>query len=470
MKKTIVTALAILFLASLLTTPSLAIGETLHAGSGTPVIDGAIDDVWLNTERQRFKYTVAGDLNDGELPGSCSAYVSSLVDEEALYFLIDLSDNDFIFEGNGEFDSDYVQVYIDEADLFDKTWQDGQVSFRIYPHENGKVEVIHGALGEGSCVALGVRSTSKRIIEIKYVPTLLTTDENLNVLVDFRFYDVYKNADGENALAYSLTWSDELNEGDLDSANWSYLKPGVASSTGFTRAEDAAASIGGNLLHTYHFEEGSEGNGGEGPKNLWDGDVGTKFCTTQFTAKSVARLDGQYHITGVIMATANDNEAYPGRAPNDWELQGSTNGKNWETIVSGDESFFKDVNFTYFAQKVEKTENAYRYIRFYNRSTKSGTMQVSELLVCGIKIGAAEESEAPAQIEIPVNDANLLPITGAHAIEAIAAPTVPQENPTGLSSDAIATLIVAAFTVALIALCGVIVTLQTKKPGTKARK
>lgn len=474
MKKIFAAVLGILFLASLLTTQASAIGETLLSGSGTPVIDGVIDDVWKTVSRQKFKYVVDGDLDDGSgLPASCSAYVSSLWDENALYFLIELTDNDFIFEGSGEFDSDFLQVYIDEADLFDKTWQDGQISFKIYPFMDGRVEIVNGELDEGTQIAVSEKNDNGRIVEIRYVPTLLEPGKDLKVLADFRFNDVYKKTGGENGLAYGLTWSDELNEGNLDSSNWSYLTPGASASDGFSAPEEAAQSIGGNLIDFYKFENGTEGNGGEGPENLWDGDVTTKFCTTLFPAKSYARLNGEYCITGVIMATANDNAQYNGRAPDDWEIQGSSNGRDWESIAEGDETFFREVNYTYFALKVEPTENAYRYIRFYNRSTVSGTMQVSELLVCGVKANAPQE-----EIDVMLNpqpveakaaeDIVYLPIVYADnssdgITEAIAVPAAPQENESGISSDAVSAIVVAGAALVLAALCAVIVVLQSHR-------
>ena len=84
--------------------------------------------------------------------------------------------------------------------------------------------------------------------------------------------------------------------------------------------------------------------------------------------KSVARLKSATVIDGIIMATANDNSAYHGRNPNEWKIQGSTNGSDWVDILTGDESFFEDVDFTYYAVAVDDTE-PYRFVRFRNASS-----------------------------------------------------------------------------------------------------
>ena len=97
--------------------------------------------------------------------------------------------------------------------------------------------------------------------------------------------------------------------------------------------------------------------------------------------KSVVRMKGPTVIDGLIMATANDNSAYNGRNPDEWKIQGSNNAQDWEDIVTGDESFFDEVDFTYFAMRVD-CQTAYRFFRFYNRSAKSGCCQISEVILC----------------------------------------------------------------------------------------
>jgi hypothetical protein len=165
-----------------------------------------------------------------------------------------------------------------------------------------------------------------------------------------------------------------------------YVAP--AESNGFATAADAAD--GKNVITGYEFVEGTEGFGGEGSENLWDGETSTKFCTNQFPAESVVKLDGTYNITGFTMATANDNADYNGRSPNAWTISVSADGENWTELASGDDTFFEETNFTYYAG--DAAANGVSYVKFNAEGTASGTFQVSELTLFGDK---AEEVAAP---------------------------------------------------------------------------
>ncbi len=143
----------------------------------------------------------------------------------------------------------------------------------------------------------------------------------------------------------------------------------------------AAKAIGSNPIKSYTFIDGSAGNGGEGPENLWDDDTTTKFCTSSFPTISTAKTDEAYSINGIIMATANDNASYNGRSPNEWAVFGSKDGENWDVIAVGDDTFFEETDFTYYAAKIDATE-AYNFFQFQGTGAASGTFQVSELVLC----------------------------------------------------------------------------------------
>ncbi|MBQ2546146.1 MAG: discoidin domain-containing protein, partial [Clostridia bacterium] len=154
-------------------------------------------------------------------------------------------------------------------------------------------------------------------------------------------------------------------------------------SKGFASAEEAAA--GKNIITGYEFVSGTNGFGGEGAENLWDGETSTKFCTNEFPVESIAKLDGVYDITGFTMATANDNADYNGRSPSDWTISVSADGENWTELAKGDDSFFEEKNFTYYAG--EGTASGVSYVKFNAEGTASGTFQVSEVALFGDKTG-----------------------------------------------------------------------------------
>jgi len=159
-------------------------------------------------------------------------------------------------------------------------------------------------------------------------------------------------------------------------------------SSGFATVEEAAD--GKNVVTAYEFVSGTNGFGSEGPENLWDGNTGTKFCTNEFPAESIVKLDGVYNVTGFTMATANDNKDYNGRSPNAWTVSVSADGENWTELAKGDDTFFEETNFTYYVG--DAAAEGVSYVKFNAEGTASGTFQVSELTLFGDK---TEEVVAP---------------------------------------------------------------------------
>ena len=172
----------------------------------------------------------------------------------------------------------------------------------------------------------------------------------------------------------------------------------AAESKGF--ADVNAAADGKGIITAYTFTEGTNGFGGEGAENLFDGDTATKFCTNEFPAEAVAELDGIYKVTGFTMATANDNADWNGRSPNAWTISVSADGENWTELASGDDTFFEETNFTYYVG--DASAEGVSYVKFNAAGTASGTFQVSELTLFGEK--TAEAVETPEAVDEAMDD------------------------------------------------------------------
>ncbi|MDF2267471.1 GH92 family glycosyl hydrolase [Streptomyces coacervatus] len=71
--------------------------------------------------------------------------------------------------------------------------------------------------------------------------------------------------------------------------------------------------------------------GGEVKENLVDGEAGTKWLTFAPTGWVEFDLDRPVKIVTYALTSANDED---GRDPQDWTLQGSTDGKDWKTVDS----------------------------------------------------------------------------------------------------------------------------------------
>ena len=84
----------VLTLVPALASPASAIGEEMKVSRGTPFVDGEIDPVWKTAARQKLSHRTGGE---GRADTSL-CYVSVLWDDEALYFLFELIDNNFTFD------------------------------------------------------------------------------------------------------------------------------------------------------------------------------------------------------------------------------------------------------------------------------------------------------------------------------------------------------------------------------------
>ena len=207
--------------------------------------------------------------------------------------------------------------------------------------------------------------------------------------------DYFTVTEFENNTGYSqFRYFNETNHGDVAEVEF-YGHAGseapaeepAAESKGF--ADVNAAADGKAVITGYEFVSGSNGFGGEGPENLFDGDTNTKFCTNEFPAEAVVKLDGTYDITGFTMATANDNADYNGRSPSAWTISVSADGENWTELAKGDDTFFEETNFTYYVG--EGTASGVSYVKFNAEGAPSGCFQVSEVTLFGD--AAADVSE-----------------------------------------------------------------------------
>ncbi|MBO4800596.1 MAG: fibronectin type III domain-containing protein [Bacteroidaceae bacterium] len=140
---------------------------------------------------------------------------------------------------------------------------------------------------------------------------------------------------------------------------------------------------------------GSPSFDGEESGRLFDGDAGTKWCTTEeykyegvwytyFTASNPVK------VTGYTLTTGNDTQSNPGRNPKRWQLQArATENDSWTTIDirnvnnNGDDALPGE-NYTSksFAIASDK-QGVYRYFNFIVQETEDDIMQLSELTLQG---------------------------------------------------------------------------------------
>ena len=190
---------------------------------------------------------------------------------------------------------------------------------------------------------------------------------------------------------------------------------------GASYADEAAAlaSISGTSINDkiVEFSVGGDkgktpGFAGEEAEKLWDSDNTTKYCSTYVPETSIIEMDATYGLNGIVMSTANDNSSNPGRNPNNWAILGSNDLENWAVLVNGNDTFFEDVDYTYYAASFDMT-GGYKYFAFENLSTQSGTFQLAEVVFCGAPADAAAVEAAPAETTEEPAAAATYPASGA---------------------------------------------------------
>ena len=226
------------------------------------------------------------------------------------------------------------------------------------------------------------------------------------------------------------------------------------SGAGYATLEEAAASIGKTPITDAAFVAGSNGFNNEGPENLWDNDTATKFCSGEFPTLSLAIYANPITVDGIIMATANDNSQYNNRSPFEWTVYVSSDGENWTPIAYGDDTFFEETDFTYYAAAVTPVENV-SYVYFTSEGALSGCFQMSELVLTGSGLDAAaaeatEETVAETEAAAEETEAETVAETEAAAEETVEAPaeTAPQTFDMGIIAAAAAVVSLAGYAVA----------------------
>ena len=137
----------------------------------------------------------------------------------------------------------------------------------------------------------------------------------------------------------------------------------------------------------YELIGGTEGYSGEGPGNLVDGNINTKWCLEHKQMSWVIfKTPEPMKVTGYSITTGNDNAENHGRNPKSWELYGSTkelgsSSNEWESIdcVDSDTTLQDENSTTYYFDLGSQTGTAYQYFMLkINATQSSSVMQMSE--------------------------------------------------------------------------------------------
>ena len=265
-----------------------------------------------------------------------------------------------------------------------------------------------------------------------YAPTGMD-DSNLKSC-DVYTIELYGNPASDSAAAEATsetTASTETSEMEAPYLDYPSMDVIANSGAGYATLEEAAASIGKTPITDAAFVAGSNGFNNEGPENLWDNDTATKFCSGEFPTLSLAIYANPITVDGIIMATANDNSNNANRNPFEWAVYVSADGANWTAIAYGDDTFFEDVDFTYYAAALSAPVEGVKYVAFQSEGGLSGVFQMSELVLTGTSSEAAPAETTAPETEATIEETTAPATEAAEttAEETVEAPATTTEAP-----------------------------------------
>jgi len=223
MKKFFSTLLCVILLATTMAATVSAVGETMTAKKGVPVIDAEIDEIWAAADRQALGYVKAGDLK-GIDPEFETTFASALWNDGYLYFLFEVTDDDVTNEFGGdptarEWKNDTIFLYIDEENTKSESlWIEGtyQIAFcydgtAVTPRNGGTYtkEIIHAAK----------QTDNGFIIEVAFPPEIITLAAGMEIGVDYQ----YNDGTEAGSRDYCLGWSDEIDGASGNASIWGTL-------------------------------------------------------------------------------------------------------------------------------------------------------------------------------------------------------------------------------------------------------
>ncbi len=132
-------------------------------------------------------------------------------------------------------------------------------------------------------------------------------------------------------------------------------------------------------------ESSSDGFGGEGVENLFDGEAGSKYCWEPWWGKKTEILFTMKEAvtpTHYALMTANDTRNYTSRNPQKWTIYGSPDGKNWEEMakVENGRNSLPAANFSWSVFAFD-TPGTYQYYKVVINN--DGISQFSEMALLG---------------------------------------------------------------------------------------
>ena len=241
MKKLFSALLCVILLATAMASSVMAVGETMTAKKGTPVIDGEIDEIWAKADRQALSHVKAGDLK-GIDPEFETTFASALWDDGYIYFLFEVTDDDVTNAFGGdptarEWKNDTIFLYVDEENTKSESlWIDG--TYQIgFCYDGTAVTPRNGGAYTKEIISAAKQTDNGFIIEVAFPPEIISLKAGMDIGVDYQ----YNDGTEAGTRDYCLGWSDEIDGASGNASIWGTLKLSDESAAPAAVVEEAPA-------------------------------------------------------------------------------------------------------------------------------------------------------------------------------------------------------------------------------------
>lgn len=176
-------------------------------------------------------------------------------------------------------------------------------------------------------------------------------------------------------------------------------------------SEAVSVKAAGTTLTPIEGTEGAVVN--EEFENLFDDDVTTKWCVTDFnekeTVSAVWMMSEPLSLTGFTMTTGNDNSVYEGRNPKTWTLSGRNRADDEWELISAFSGTLADENYKEYTCNLKEKSKEYLYFKLTVVETAgANTMQLSGFMPVyeeSVPVSAPDyEKETPSSDSLVVQD------------------------------------------------------------------
>lgn len=170
-----------------------------------PAIDGKIDEAWANAVKLYANNVLTGTGGNGS--NNCSGYVQLLWDENYIYALCDVTDNELVNDGGDVYENDNVELYFDCNNSKGGSYDNDDVQLSFNYDSPSHIETIPTSYKTNGIEFVVAPNQHGYVAEIRIPWTTIKCDVQSNMSIGFEFM-INDDDDGssrDNKIAWNST-------------------------------------------------------------------------------------------------------------------------------------------------------------------------------------------------------------------------------------------------------------------------